>query len=130
MAKEFTYRGKTIEQLKELDTREFAKLTKSRTRRAILRQTAEIDSFVAKCQKNKQKNKAIRTHIRELVIVPKMVDYNIQIYSGKTFTPVQIIPEMLGHRFGEFVVTRQKVKHGAAGIGATKSSLAKASKKT
>lgn len=130
MAKEFTYRGKTIEQLRELDTREFAKLTKSRVRRAILRQTADIDNFVAKCKHNKEKNKPIRTHLREMVIVPKMVDYTIAIYSGKQFMPIPIIPEMLGHRFGEFCVTRSKVKHGAAGIGATKSSLAKASKKT
>jgi len=130
MAKEFTYRGKTIEQLKELDTREFAKLVKSRARRAILRQTAEIEAFDAKCQKLKAKNKPIRTHIREMIIVPKMLDYTLHIYSGKQFLPIPIIPEMLGHRFGEFCVTRSKVKHGAAGIGATKSSLAKASKKT
>jgi small subunit ribosomal protein S19 len=130
MAKEFTYRGKTLEQLKELDTREFAKLTKSRVRRAILRQTAEIEAFVTKCKSNKERNKPIKTHLREMVIVPKMIDYTISIYSGKQFMPIPIIPEMLGHRFGEFCVTRSKVKHGAAGIGATKSSLAKASKKT
>ena len=130
MAKEFTYRGKTLEQLKELDTREFAKLTKSRVRRALLRQTADIDNFVAKCKKCKERNKPIRTHLREIVIVPKMLDYTISIYSGKQFVPIPIISEMLGHRLGEFCVTRQKVKHGAAGIGATKSSLAKASKKT
>ena len=43
MAKDFTYRGKTIEELKKMDTREFAKLVKSRTRRAILRQSSEIE---------------------------------------------------------------------------------------
>jgi len=128
--KEFTYRGKTIEELKIVNTREFAKLVKSRTRRAILRQTAEIENFVAKCSECKASNKPIKTHLRHLVVVPKMVDYNILIHSGKIFVPVNIIPEMLGHRLGEFAVTRNKVKHGAAGIGATKSSLAKASKKT
>jgi len=130
MAKEFTYRGKGIEELKELDTREFAKLVKSRTRRAILRQTAEIEAFIVKCRENKAKNKPIKTHLREMIVVPKMLDHTILIYSGKQFLPIPIIPEMLGHRFGEFCATRQKVKHGAAGIGATKSSLAKASKKT
>lgn len=130
MAKEFTYRGKTIGDLKALDTREFAKLAKSRTRRAILRQTAEIEGFVAKCVKCKSKNKQIKTHLRDIIVVPKLVDYNIMIHNGKTFLPILIIPEMLGHRLGEFALTRNKVKHGAAGIGATKSSMAKATKKT
>ena len=51
------------------------------------------------------------------------------IYNGKTYVPIEIIPEMLGHRFGEFSLTRNKVSHGSAGIGATKSSLAKATRK-
>jgi len=129
MAKEFTYRGKVIEELKKLDTREFAKLTKARQRRAILRQTQSIENFVKKCVEFQSRKKPIRTHLRDIIIVPKMVDYNIFIHSGKQFVPILIIPEMLGHRLGEFVPTRSKVKHGAAGIGATKSSLAKATKK-
>ncbi len=130
MARIITYRGKTIEELQKLDTREFAKLVKSRTRRAILRQTAVIDSFVAKCAKCKARNKQIKTHLRDIIIVPKLVDYNILIHNGKTFLPIVITIEMLGHRLGEFAMTRQKVKHGTAGIGATKSSMAKATKKT
>ena len=130
MAKEFTYRGKTMAELKALDTREFAKLVKSRARRAVLRQSAEIEGFVAKCARCKAKSKQIKTHLRDIVIVPKMVDYTVMIHNGKQFIAIPIIPEMLGHRLGEFSVTRQKVKHGAAGIGATKSSMAKATKKT
>ena len=126
--KDFTYRGIGLEELKKLDTREFAKLAKSRIRRAILRQFNEIESFVKKC-KNTPEKKAIRTHLRHLIVVPKMIGYNIKIHNGKQFTPIEIIPEMLGHRFGEFSLTRSKVSHGAAGIGATKSSLVKASKK-
>jgi small subunit ribosomal protein S19 len=130
MAKEFTYRGLTEEQLKALDTREFAKLTKSRTRRTILKQSADIEKFLAKCAELSKKNKPIKTHLRHLIIVPKMIDYNIQVHTGKNYFPIVMIPEIIGHRLGEFGVTRQKVKHGAAGIGATKSSMAKASKKT
>jgi len=129
MAKEFTYRGKDITELKKLDTREFAKLAKARQRRAILRQTQNIENFIKKCVEFQGKKKQIKTHLRDIIIVPKMVDYNIFIHSGKQFVPILIIPEMLGHRLGEFVPTRSKVKHGAAGIGATKSSLAKATKK-
>ena len=124
MAKEFTFRGKTIEELKQLDTREFAKYLKSRQRRAVLRQFDKIENFIARSEKKKAKGKLIRTHARELVIVPKMVDLSINIYDGQNYQRIIIISEMLGHRLGEFAATRMKVKHGAAGIGATRSSAA------
>jgi small subunit ribosomal protein S19 len=120
--KEFTYRGKTINELKAMEVREFAKLVKSNERRALLRQTSEIQKFVARSQKEVDKKKPIRTHLREIIIVPQMIGWVINIHTGKEFVPVEIIGEMLGHRLGEFAVTRQKVKHGAAGIGATRSS--------
>lgn len=129
MAKEILFRGKTIEELKALDTREFAKFVKSRTRRAILKQTAQIDSFVSKCKELSEKRKPIRTHLRDIVIVPKLIGYKIFIHNGKVFQELELNVEMLGHRLGEFALTRQKVKHGAAGLGATKSSMAKATKK-
>ncbi len=128
--KEFKYRGKSIEELKTLDTREFAKLLKSEERRSVLRQFNEIENFILKCREKTGKKKQIKTHSRHLVIVPNMVGYKIMIHNGKTFVPIEIINEMLGHRLGEFSTTRGKVVHGAAGIGATKSSMAKATKKT
>jgi len=124
MAKEFTFRGKTIKELKELDTREFAKFLKSRQRRAVLRQFDAIENFIARCKRKENKGKPIRTHLRHLVIVPRMVDFTINIYNGKEYVRVNIIPEMLGHRLGEFSVTRTKVQHGSPGIGATRSSAA------
>jgi len=122
--KEFTFRGKTMEELKKLDTREFAKYLKSRQRRAVLRQFDAIDSFLVRCDQKQRKGKLIRTHLRSLVVVPKMVDLIIHVYNGKIYVKINIIPEMLGHRLGEFSVTRTKVQHGAAGIGATRSSSA------
>jgi len=120
--KEFTYRGKPIEELKKIDIREFALLLKSNEKRTALRQTDEIQRFILKCKKNSEKKKPIKTHSRYLIIVPQMVGLTIMVYSGKTYFPVQIIGEMLGHRLGEFSVTRTKVKHGAAGVGATRGS--------
>ena len=120
--KEFKYRGKTLEELKELDIREFAKLLKSNERRTALRQTEELQKFILKCKNKTAKKKNIKTHSRYLIIIPQMIGYTIHIYSGKTFFPIEIIGEMLGHRFGEFSVTRTKVKHGAAGVGATRGS--------
>jgi len=124
MVKEFTFRGKAIEELKQLDTREFAKFLKSRQRRAVLRQFDKIENFIARSEKKRAKGKLIKTHLRGLVIVPKMVGLTINIHDGKTYQKVLIMPEMLGHRLGEFAATRMKVKHGAAGIGATRSSAA------
>ncbi len=120
--KEFAYRGKTLEELKKLDIREFAQLLKSNEKRTALRQSDEIQKFLIKCNKKIQKNKPIKTHSRYLIIVPKMVGLRIQVHNGKNFVPIEIIGPMLGHRLGEFAVTRTKVKHGAAGVGATRSS--------
>jgi small subunit ribosomal protein S19 len=122
MAKEFTYRGKTIEELKKLDIREFAKLLKSNERRTLMRQYDQLQKFVLRCNKKLVKKKQIRTHSRSLIIIPQLIDLTISVHNGKEFAPVQITEEMLGHRLGEFSATRSKVKHGAAGIGATKSS--------
>jgi len=124
MVKEFTFRGKTIEELKQIDTREFTKFLKSRQRRAVLRQFDVIEKFITRCEKKQKKGKPIRTHLRRIVIVPRMIDLTINIHNGKTYVPIKILPEMLGHRLGEFAVTRTKVQHGAPGIGATRSSAA------
>jgi len=120
--KEFTYRGKTIEELKQIDLREFAKMLKSNERRTLLRQTDQVQKFILKCNKRTQEKKPIKTHSRYLIIVPQMIGLRILIHKGNTFVPIEITGEMLGHRLGEFAVTRTKVKHGAAGVGATRGS--------
>jgi len=126
--KQFTFRGKNIEQLKELDVREFAKYVKSRTRRALLRQFQTVEDFVSRAKRKVERNKPIKTHERAMIIVPQMVGMKIQIYNGHEFLPVEITNQMLGHRFGEFSPTRGKVKHGTAGIGSTKGSKSQAKK--
>ena len=126
--KEQNYRGKNILQLKEMSIREFASLLKSNEKRTVLRQSEEIEKFIKRCNKKLQKNKHIKTHHRYLVIVPKMIGLKIGVYNGKTFVPIEINFEMLGHRLGEFSVTRNKVKHGSAGVGATRSSASRSVK--
>lgn len=122
--REKLYRGKSIEELKEMDTREFAKLVKANARRAIMRNFDVIEKFVMKCEKLTAKNKLIRTHSRSLIIVPALIDRMIHVHNGTNFSRVKITHEMLGHRLGEFAMTRKFTKHGAAGVGATKSSAA------
>nr|AJS12665.1 ribosomal protein S19 [uncultured archaeon] len=126
--KEFTYKGKTVDELKKLDVREFSKYIKSRARRSILRQFQKIESFVSRAKEKAANNKLIKTHKRDLIIVPEMVGMKIGVHDGRNFFPVQITGEMLGHRLGEFAITRSKVKHSKAGIGATKGSKFKAKK--
>ena len=122
--KEFTYRGKTLEELKKLDIREFTKYLTSRERRSILRNFDVVEKFLKRCKENQAKGKPIRTHLRDIIIVPQMVGMAMFVYNGKEFSQVRIIGEMLGHRLGEFTLTRKLVKHGAPGVGATRSSAA------
>lgn len=126
--KELTFRGKTIDELKKLDVREFAKLLKSIPRRYTLRQFQKIELFVRRSQKKQEKGKKIKTHIRDIVIVPQLVGMNIQVYNGKQYVPVEITIETLGHKLGEFAPTRNKVKHSKAGVGASKGTKNKAKK--
>jgi len=126
--KEFTYRGKTLEELKKLDVREFAKYLKSRQRRNILRQFQKIENFVSSAKIKESKNKSLKTHQRDLPIVPGMVGMKIFVYNGKSFVPVDITGDMLGHKLGEFALTRKRIKHGKSGVGATKGTKFKAKK--
>ncbi len=122
--KEQSYRGKTLEELKTLDVREIAKFLPSRSRRSVLRNFDTIQKFIKRCEKKTAKNKKIRTHQRDIIIVPQLVGYTIGIHNGKAFHELSITSEMIGHRLGEFALPRGRVNHGAAGLGATKSSRA------
>lgn len=124
MKKDTLYRGQTLEYLKTLDVRESAKFLPSPSRRFILRNFQSVEKFIKRCEKKMTENKKIRTHLRDLVVVPKLVGLTISVYNGRNFQEIQILPEMIGHRLGEFSLTRSKVNHGEAGLGSTKSSRA------
>lgn len=123
-SKDVFYRGKNLEELKKLDVREVAKFLPSRSKRSVLRKFDQVEKFVKRCELSVSQKKKIRTHLRDMVIVPRLVGASIGIYNGKTFNDVHITHEMIGHRLGEFSLTRQKVQHGTAGIGSTKGSKA------
>ena len=59
-----------------------------------------------------------------MIIIPDMIDKTIKVHNGKEFVQLIIMPEMLGHRLGEFSLTRKKISHSAPGVGATRSSSA------
>lgn len=126
--KEFKYRGKTIEELKAMDTREFAKLLPSKPRRFVLRNFQEIEKFVSRCKTKESKKKKIKTHKRDITIVPQLIGMNLQVYNGRDFVALEVVGEMLGHVLGEFAPTRARIQHSKAGVGATKGSKHKSKK--
>ncbi|RLG22148.1 30S ribosomal protein S19 [Methanosarcinales archaeon] len=116
---EFTYRGYTLEQLLSMSLEEFANLLPARQRRSILRGfPEEHEKLIEKLNKKG----SARTHCRDVVILPSMVGKVVGVHNGKEFVDVKITAEMIGHYLGEFALTRKKVVHGSAGVGATRSS--------
>lgn len=120
--KEFTYRGKTLNELRTMSMDDFMQLLPSPRRRSLKRGFTDQQKRLLKRIRKKDSN--IETHCRDMIILPEMVDMPIKVHNGKEFFPVHIAPEMIGHLLGEFAMTRKKVSHSAPGIGATRSSAA------
>jgi len=128
--KKFTFKGYGLEELQKLSMDEFAKLLPSRQRRSLLRglpakhkKLLERIRSARGLQEKEGKAVIVRTHCRDMLVLPEMVGLKFGIYNGKEFMIVEIKPEMIGHRLGEFAQTRRKVTHGTPGIGATRSSM-------
>ena len=127
--KEFTFRGHLLDDLLRMQDKEFAGLICSRSRRTLLRSGIDkkLDGKIAKAHallQQEKEAKPIRTHLRNTIVVPRMVGLRFAVHRGNSFEIVAITKDMLGHFLGEFALTRKKLMHGRAGIGATKSSTA------
>ena len=116
----YTYKGLSLEQLQELSLDEFIKLIPARQRRTLTRGFTERQNIFLK--RIRKGEKRIRTHLRDMIVLPEMAGLAIEVHNGKEFHYVEIQPEMIGHYLGEFAQTRGRVRHGSAGIGATRSS--------
>ena len=123
---EFTYRGHTLEELQELSVEEVAELLPARMRRTIERGlSVEHEKLLEKARDAEPEETAdnpIRTHLRDMPVLPEMVGLTFAVHTGQSFERVDVDPEMVGHYLGEFQLTRTSVEHGQAGIGATRSS--------
>jgi small subunit ribosomal protein S19 len=117
--KEFTYKGRSVDELKKMSLAEFSMIAKSDARRKIRRLTDDDKKLIKKVEKSQ---KPVKTHNRDMIIVPIFVGKTIMIYDGKSYQPLMVMPEMIGHWLGEYALTRKKVQHNAPGIGATRSS--------
>ena len=69
-----------------------------------------------------EKPVAIKTHLRDAIIMPKMVGGNVAVYNGKDFNVVEIKFYMIGTYLGEYSLTYRPTTHGKPGVGATKGS--------
>ncbi|MDD2296319.1 MAG: 30S ribosomal protein S19 [Sphaerochaetaceae bacterium] len=66
-------------------------------------------------ESNKSGQKAmIKTYSRTSTIIPEMVGYTISVYNGKTWVPVFITENLVGHKLGEFAPTRIFRGHAAS----------------
>ncbi|MAG38811.1 30S ribosomal protein S19 [Candidatus Woesearchaeota archaeon] len=121
MVKEFLYKGKNLEELKNMSLKELSEIVPSKQRRKIKRGFSDEEKKLV--EKIKMKDR-VKTHLRTMLILPEMVGRTILIHNGKEFKQIIIQPEMIGHYFGEFSLTRKRSEHSAPGVGATRSSSA------
>ncbi|MFC7167717.1 30S ribosomal protein S19 [Halospeciosus flavus] len=123
---EFTYRGYDLDELQEMSLEEVAELLPARQRRTITRGLSDEHQKVLEKARNRTAeetaNNPIRTHLRDMPVLPEFVGLTFAVYDGNEFGRVEVEPEMIGHYLGEFQLTRTSVEHGQAGIGATRSS--------
>jgi len=123
---EFTYRGHTLDELQAMSVDEVAELLPARQRRSIERglsvEKRKLLEDAREADPEETASDPLRTHLRDMPVLPEMVGLTVAVHDGQSFERVEIEPEMIGHFLGEFQLTRTSVEHGQAGIGATRSS--------
>ncbi|MEM1628949.1 MAG: 30S ribosomal protein S19 [Desulfurococcaceae archaeon] len=126
--RKFKYRGRNLEELLNMSMDDFVRLLPARQRRSLTRgftkQQIKLLAKIRRIIRNPElaKKAVIKTHVRDMIVLPEMVGLTIAIYNGKEFIPVKISPEMIGHYLGEFSPSTKRVVHGEPGLKATKSS--------
>lgn len=123
----FLYKGVDLKDLLDMSTEDFTALCSARVRRKFSRGLnakpmgliKKLRAARAAAQPN-EKPAIVKTHLRNMVIVPEMIGLVIGVYNGKVFTTVDVRPEMVGHYLGEFSITYTPVRHGRAGNASSK----------
>jgi len=129
MPKEFMYRGLTLNQLQAMSMDEFINMLPSRQRRSLHRGLQpEQRILLEKVRRSMEElrkggSSTVKTHVRNMIILPEMVGIAVHVHNGKEFVQVEIKPDMIGHYLGEFAITNKPVRHGTPGIGASRSSM-------
>lgn len=120
--KEFKFCGHSVEELQQLSIDELLPLLPARPRRTLKRGLTKTQNKLLEDIKEAKEGDTIKTHCRDMVILPSFIGHTILVHSGREFQRVNIQPQMVGHYLGEFAGTRKKVKHAGPGVGATRSS--------
>lgn len=128
MAKDYYLRGKKFEELKDMSIDEISRLLTSRERRSLKRgMTQEQKNFLEKIKKFPVKYH--KTHLRSMIVLPQMVGSKLGVYKGgaaegdksSKWVTIDVTPQMIGFRLGDFANPMKRVQHSAPGIGASKS---------
>lgn len=120
--REFSYRGKSLAELQALSLADLAKILDARARRSIRRGFNDETSRFFERMSSTPVEKTVRTHCRDALVLPAHVGRKVAVHDGKEFKELEVRPEMIGHYYGEFALTRRFEKHSGPGVGATRSS--------
>jgi small subunit ribosomal protein S15e len=116
-----TYGGVDLDMSYEQLMQLYSALQRRRLNRGLRRKQHSLLKRLRKAKKETPP-KVAKMHLRDMVILPKMVGSMVGMYNGKTFNQVEIKPEMMiGHYLGEFSITYKPVKYGQPEIDATHS---------
>lgn len=130
MVREFKFKGYSAEQLQSLSVESLLPLLNSRQRRSLDKRVGmymsdekrKLREEIKLLREGKLKSQ-LKTHVRDMIILPDMIGLSISVHNGKEFSPVRIRPEMIGHYLGEYAITNKRVQHGSPGVGSSRSSL-------
>ncbi|KAL0718371.1 hypothetical protein Bca4012_067693 [Brassica carinata] len=117
--KKFSFRGFNVEALLKMSSVDLSKLFNARVRRRFYRGLKKKPLILIKKLREakrvaKDENKmpeVVKTHLRNMIIVPEMIGSVVGVHNGMKFNEVVIKPEMIGHYLAEFSMTCKKVDH-------------------
>src|SRR3972149_4316184 len=114
MVKKFDYQGIDLTELEKMPMEKLFQLFPARARRSLTRGITDskrkLIEEIKLAKAGKLKN-PVRTHLRDLIILPYMVGVQVNVFSGKEFVAVNISPEMISHYLGEYVITNKRERY-------------------
>lgn len=130
MVREFKFKGYASQQLQSLSIEALIPLLNARQRRSLDKRVGKYMSDdkrkwreEIKLLRDGKLKGQLKTHVRDMIILPDMVGLSMYVHNGKEFSLITIRPEMIGHYLGEYSITNKRVQHGAPGVGSSRSSL-------
>ncbi|HIH19714.1 TPA: 30S ribosomal protein S19 [Candidatus Micrarchaeota archaeon] len=124
MARKVVYQGIDIEEVGKITLQDFLKFIPSNSRRTLKRMGAQVKKFIERLRKHDFAKKPMKTHARQMIILPEMLGKKFLVYNGKDWIEVTVLATMLGRRLGEYSIPIKMVRHSGPGVGATRGSKA------